>query len=182
MFLMKDFEKGWYVVYVRSRCEKKVHETLSEHNIESFLPLVRKERKWSDRKKVVLEPLFKSYVFVNPKCRKEFYRVQNICGVCFFINLGNTYLKARDEEIERIKLLLNCEDVYQIELTVTPPPAPGGIYEIGEGPLQGLKCEVLRADCRQKILVRLDTIKQSLLVTLPQSYLTMSRQAEPVLL
>ena len=61
----------WYVVYVRSRYEKKVHQLLQEKGIESSLPLIKTVRIWSDRKKKVEVPLFKGYVFVYIDIQKD---------------------------------------------------------------------------------------------------------------
>ncbi|HMJ47328.1 MAG TPA: transcription termination/antitermination NusG family protein, partial [Ferruginibacter sp.] len=60
---MDNMNKKWYVVYTRPRWEKKVAATLDERGVENYCPLNRVNRQWSDRKKVVLEPLFKGYVF-----------------------------------------------------------------------------------------------------------------------
>jgi transcription antitermination factor NusG len=58
-------EKKWYAVYTRARWEKKVSEYLTRKDIENYCPLNKVLRQWSDRKKIVHEPLFTSYVFVN---------------------------------------------------------------------------------------------------------------------
>ena len=58
-------EPVWHAIYVHSRAEKKVHVELTLKGIESFLPLHRKLRQWSDRKKWVEIPLISGYVFVH---------------------------------------------------------------------------------------------------------------------
>ena len=57
--------RKWLAVYTRPRWEKKVNQLLIEKGVESYCPLNKVRRKWSDRVKVVEEPLFKSYVFVK---------------------------------------------------------------------------------------------------------------------
>jgi len=57
--------KKWLAIYTRPRWEKKVNQLLGEKGLESYCPLNKVRRKWSDRIKVVEEPLFKSYVFVK---------------------------------------------------------------------------------------------------------------------
>jgi transcription antitermination factor NusG len=51
----------WYAIRTRSRHEKMVHEQLQTQGIETFLPLVKRIHKWSDRKKEVEVPLFSGY-------------------------------------------------------------------------------------------------------------------------
>ena len=60
-------EKKWYVIYTRPRWEKKVASLLQAKAIEHYCPLNRVMKQWSDRKKIVLEPLFKGYIFVKVK-------------------------------------------------------------------------------------------------------------------
>ena len=55
----------WYVVYTKSKQEKKVAEGLKKLGIEAYCPLVTVMKQWSDRKKKVEVPLINSYVFVN---------------------------------------------------------------------------------------------------------------------
>jgi len=57
--------KNWYAVYTRPRAEKKVADALTKKKIENFSPINKVIRQWSDRKKIVYEPLFTSYVFVK---------------------------------------------------------------------------------------------------------------------
>ncbi|MBL0358846.1 MAG: UpxY family transcription antiterminator [Chitinophagaceae bacterium] len=52
-------------MYTKPRWEKKVACLLDEKGIENYCPLNKVVKQWSDRKKVVLEPVFKSYVFVK---------------------------------------------------------------------------------------------------------------------
>jgi len=59
--------RKWLAIYSRPRWEKKVSQLLTEKGLESYCPVNKVRRKWSDRVKIVEEPLFKSYVFVRVK-------------------------------------------------------------------------------------------------------------------
>jgi len=52
---------SWYALYTRPCHEKQVLEDLTKRGIEAFLPTYKVRRRWSDRYKVVEEPLFKNY-------------------------------------------------------------------------------------------------------------------------
>ena len=54
---LKKPQKAWYAVYTNSRAEKRVSDRLAEMGIETFLPLQKTLRQWSDRKKLVEKPL-----------------------------------------------------------------------------------------------------------------------------
>ena len=58
-------DKKWFAIYTKPRWEKKVNSKLLEKGIESWCPVQKKESQWSDRKKIIEDPLFKSYVFVH---------------------------------------------------------------------------------------------------------------------
>jgi transcription antitermination factor NusG len=77
---MSDSNKKWYVLYTKPRWEKKVDKALLQKGIESYCPLNRVKRKWSDRIKTIEEPLFKSYVFVRVE-EKDKTEVRYVDGV-----------------------------------------------------------------------------------------------------
>ena len=74
----------WYPVYTNSRAEKKAYQELQRKGIEAYLPLKKEWRQWSDRKKIVEEPLFKSYIFVRIS-NKEHAEVLMTQGVSRFL-------------------------------------------------------------------------------------------------
>jgi len=55
----------WFVLYVKSRAEKKVAERLKNQGFTVFCPTKIERRQWSDRIKKVEVPYFRSYVFVS---------------------------------------------------------------------------------------------------------------------
>ena len=55
----------WHVLYTKPRNEKKVAERLSGAGYTVYCPLQKVRRQWSDRVKVVEEPLFKGYLFIK---------------------------------------------------------------------------------------------------------------------
>lgn len=57
-------EKNWYALYTKPRWEKKIDAQLIKKGITSWCPVQKIERQWTDRKKIIDDPLFKSYVFV----------------------------------------------------------------------------------------------------------------------
>ena len=57
--------KKWLAVYTKPRHEKFVEKELKKKGIEVYLPILKERRKWSDRKKWVSFPLFRSYIFVK---------------------------------------------------------------------------------------------------------------------
>jgi transcription antitermination factor NusG len=81
---MPDSARHWYVIYTRPRWEKKVYGLLLEKGVESYCPLNKVQKKWSDRLKWVEEPLFKSYVFVKVN-GEEMPKVRLVDGVVNYV-------------------------------------------------------------------------------------------------
>ena len=106
--------KNWYAVYTKPRTEKKVAELLQKKDIDTYCPLNRVLRQWSDRKKMVYEPLFSCYVFVQINT-EEAIRVKETDGVLRFVSWLNKPAVIRDSEIETIKKFLNEHTNVQLE-------------------------------------------------------------------
>ena len=103
---MSDDSKTWYAVYTRPRWEKKVAGLLGEKGIDHYCPLNKVMRQWSDRKKVVLEPLFKSYVFVQVAEEKK-WDLLNINGIVNYVYWLGKPARIREAEIETIRMFLH---------------------------------------------------------------------------
>ena len=96
-----DKVKRWHVIYTKSKWEKKVEGLLLKSGIESWCPVQKKERQWSDRKKIIEEPLFRSYVFVKIE-KEEHSKVLGTIGVVNFLYFEKKPAIIRDNEIETI--------------------------------------------------------------------------------
>lgn len=166
---MKSKYSGWHVLYVKSRHEKKVFETLTKLSLESFLPLVKTKKKWSDRVKIVQLPLIPSYIFVNLKSPQDFYEALSANGVCAYVRFGSSFAKISEKEINKMKLLVGANDVMNIEID-SQLPKVGEFRKIEFGSLSGLDCEILKVDNINKIIVRIEQLRQNITAILPSYY------------
>src|SRR5678815_2883690 len=111
---MSEKNLRWFVIYTKPRWEKKVAQLLDEKGIESYCPLNKVLKQWSDRKKVVLEPIFKSYVFVRV-ADEEKWELRSIDGVLNFVFWLGKPAIVRDEEIYTIRKFLHEFSDVQVE-------------------------------------------------------------------
>lgn len=97
---------NWRAVYTKPRSEKRVADELYEMGIEVYCPLVVTVKQWSDRKKKVKEPLFRSYVFVNSAETdiRDIYDCRNVIG---YVNWLGKPAVIQDKEISAIKDFLS---------------------------------------------------------------------------
>lgn len=131
--------KKWYVVYTKPRWEKKVAVLLTDKGVENYCPLNRVSKKWSDRKKVVLEPLFKGYVFVALAISNK-WEVKNTEGILNFVHWNGKPASLKEKEINIIKKFLQEFD----DIKVTNSNLlPDDKVEIKQGLLMNFKGIVL---------------------------------------
>jgi transcriptional antiterminator RfaH len=167
---MYAFSNGWYLLYTRPKYEKKVTRLLTEKGLMIFFPTVKRTRQWSDRKKLIIEPLFPSYVFVYIQTVKEFMAGQDTDGVINYVRFGKAPAHINESLINDIRLIVGeCED---IEVS-GDYFGKGQQLLIQEGPLVGLSCEMVQYNGKDKALVRVDLLQRSLLVNVPSSFLTL---------
>jgi transcriptional antiterminator RfaH len=75
---------NWSVIYTSPQQELKVNERLNKIGIEAYCPVKEEIRQWSDRKKKILVPVIKSYVFVRVPIAERF-RVFDVPGVVNYL-------------------------------------------------------------------------------------------------
>jgi transcription antitermination factor NusG len=125
----------WHALYTSPRAEKRVRDRLLERMVETYLPLHRCTRVWSDRIKIIEEPLFRSYIFVH--CHEsELYDLVRIRGVVRVIYYCGRPAVVRASEILAIKEFL--------ELAVELPLSEGEEVEILTGALKHVPGKIRR--------------------------------------
>jgi transcription antitermination factor NusG len=155
---------NWYAIRVKSRSEKKVFADLLELGIEAYLPLQRKLRQWSDRKKWVEMPLISGYVFVYIS-RKEYETVLRIYNVVCYVYFEGKAAIIRDEDINLLKRMLGQAEI-ELEITVEELK-PGQMVEIVTGPLIGVVGELIDFKGKNKVALRIPPLGYTVLVEAP---------------
>ena len=159
--------RKWYAIYTKPRWEKKVHALLVEKGIECYCPLNKVHRKWSDRMKIVEEPLFKSYVFVRVN-EEEKTPVRMVSGVVNFVYWQGKPALVRDKEILTIRKFLNeYDDVEVRQMDITPDTN----VVVKQGVLMGKKGTVKRV-LHKKVEVLIESIGFTLTAYIDKSKVT----------
>ena len=158
--------KKWIAVYTKPRHEKTVEKELQKKEFEVYLPLLKQRRKWSDRKKWVEFPLFRSYIFVKTEIKNALFVLQTL-GVVKVVKFGGEVAVIQNDSIQAIKLMI--EGGYRPE--ATDYFVKGDPVEVKDGPLKGLVGEVIRVDNHDRLLVRVDAIQHSVSVQINRAFL-----------
>ncbi len=146
--------KNWYAIYTKPRWEKKVHEMLHQKGIVSYCPLNKVKKKWSDRYKIIEEPLFKSYLFVNINDHQK-SEVRFINGVVNFVYWLGQPAKLRDEEIARIKRFLG--EYNNISVVQLSEPKPGDKVIIVSGAFMENEGTIISTE-KKRVEVRIESL------------------------
>ncbi len=157
----------WYPVYTHSRAEKKAELELRKKNIHVYLPVQKQLRQWSDRKKWVDVSLIPSYLFVHIHTN-QLPDVLMCKGVSRFIYFSGKIATIPERQITQLKLLLaNSSDLEIVEQEFEP----GQLVTVKAGPLQGLRGELVSWKSSQRVLIRIESITQSILVQVSKAFL-----------
>jgi transcriptional antiterminator RfaH len=149
----------WYAIYTKANNEKQIHRNLDRDHIESYLPLTKVLRQWSDRKKWVEEPLFRNYLFVRVS-QVEYFNVLNFPGVVSYVSFGGqpqiipviqiAHIKKLIEQQER-EVILSREHIEK-----------GQNAEVLAGPFKGMTGEVVKICGNYRIIIRVEALGCSL--------------------
>lgn len=162
-------EKKWFALYTKPRWEKKINSTLVKKGIESWCPLQKQVRQWSDRKKIVEEPVFKSYVFVRI-AEPERIQVLQTDGVLNFVFYLGKPAVIREEEINTIKSYLLQKDAV-ITVQSAESFEKDSRIRVNQGIFMDHEGTVLRTTGKRKVYVRLQSLGQVMIVEFPADHL-----------
>ena len=156
--------KYWYAIRVKSRAEKKVRTLLCEKDIECYIPLQKKLRFWSDRKKLVEMPVVHGYAFVriSPQERLTVLQTPHVVNLVRFEGKDTV---IPDPQIEAMKSMLGQSD-YPVEVNFGELN-PGQMVRIKSGIMQGLKAELITIHGRNRITLRIRELNFNLMLDLP---------------
>ncbi len=157
----------WFALYTKSLNEKKVYVELQHLGIEVYLPMVTKWRQWSDRKKKIDVPLFRSYIFVKVS-ELEYFKVLNTPGVVRFITFEGKAVAIPENQIIAIRQYLNefdeiSEEEEEMKLQ------EGQLVRIKTGPMEGLIGKMLKYKNKMRLMINIESIGHVITLNIQRS-------------
>lgn len=165
--IIKHVDPKWYAVYTNPRAEKLVFGRLIEEGIDTFLPLQKTYRTWSDRKKLIEKPLLSSYIFVKV-VPVDFPKVYKTMGVVKFVTFEGQPASIPQKQIDNLRLLINSDA--EIEVT-SEKFEKGDNVEVINGSMIGLTGELIKTGGKKRVIVRIDRLDQNIILTIPVTFL-----------
>ena len=163
---MDKLLKNWIAIYTKPKHEKKIAKELINRGYHTYLPLIKKRRKWSDRKKWVEFPLFKSYLFVKTKLN-ETISILKVPGIITIVKFGEKIAIIDKKSIESIKILIEGGH----KPKSTDYLLKGDSVIIKEGPLKDLSGEIIHLQGENYFILRIDSIQSSISVKIDKAFL-----------
>tara|TARA_S200000501_G_scaffold5854_1_gene5101 strand:+ start:1114 stop:1614 length:501 start_codon:yes stop_codon:yes gene_type:complete len=154
---------AWNVLYTKTKNEKKVFKSLSNLGIDAYCPCQRTLKQWSDRKKWVDEPVFKSYIFVKvPESESQKLQILNTPGVVRFLYWLGKPAQVRQVEIDGIRSFLGeHQSVESISFDA------GSKLNVKQGVLKGSEGVVLY-QTKNEVVLSVEKLGMSLVARLPK--------------
>lgn len=161
--------KKWFALYTKPRWEKKVSKVLDNKGIECWCPVKLTQKQWSDRKKIIEEPLFTSYVFVHID-DTERTKVLMTDGILNFVYHVGKPAVIRDEEIELIKKYL-AEKEATVSVQSLASLDENTRIKVNHGVFMDTTGTVVKGG-KKKVFVKLESLDQVMIVEFPIEYLS----------
>lgn len=153
-----EYHEQWYVLYTKSRHEKFVESQLLQKGIKAFTPKIRLKRKWSDRIKIIEEPLFKSYCFAKFSLENKI-EVVSQAGVVNIVHFRDQYIPVEETIINSLKILMENK----LKLDPYPYLKEGAKVVIKKGPLKGLEGYIVeKRNKHTSLVISVDAIASSI--------------------
>lgn len=146
--------RTWFIIYVRSRAEKKIALSLEKSTIPYFLPMHRELRQWTDRKKWIEIAMFPSYIFVHIN-KNEYPEVLSIPGVLHYVSIQGKAVQLDEQRMADIRRAIESNKVVEV---LSGAPAPGDLITITNGALKGLKGTVIHYEGKHHLLVAIEEL------------------------
>jgi transcription antitermination factor NusG len=152
-------ESSWYAVHTLARHEKRIVAQFEEKRVCTFLPILRRIHKWSDRRVKVDVPMFSCYAFVRiVHTVEERLKVLRTPGVLGFVGCERQGTPIPDEQIESLRTAIS-ENI---------PCFPHAFISVGKrvrirgGSLDGVEGILERQGAHQSLVVSVELLHRSI--------------------
>jgi transcription antitermination factor NusG len=152
-------KNAWYAIYSKHQHEKSAPELLTRKGFEILLPLYRLIRRWKDRDKSVLSPLFPCYFFVRTDLSRK-VDILRTPGVLWLVESGGCACQIPDADVEEINKIM------QSPARIAPHPylKSGEWVRVRYGSLEGVEGILTRFKNHYRVVVTVEPLRKSVAV------------------
>jgi transcription antitermination factor NusG len=160
------YQNPWYVVVVRTNFERVTSLRFQEKGYDTFLPLYRAQRKWSDRRKEIEVPLFSGYTFCRFDAAHRLPILQTPGVVSIVGTKATGPIPVDENEIKAVRTMLDSE------LPVGPWPflREGNFVSVERGPLAGVEGIVVEVKSNFRLVVSVSLLQRSVFAEIDREW------------
>lgn len=152
----------WFALTVKHQHERSVAGALAANGVDTFLPLYRVRRRWSDRVRELEAPLFPGYIFGRFDGGSR-VRVLAIPGVRHIVGFGGSPAPLQTGDLDAIRAALAAK----LPIGPWPYPQPGDRVRIESGPLRGVEGTLLRERDALRLVLSVELLHRAVAVEVP---------------
>jgi len=157
--------KKWLALYTKPKHEFKAALQLEAENVIVYLPTIAVIKQWSDRKKKVTEPLFRSYIFIHAD-EAERLRALEQNAVVKTIFFDGKPAVIPEWQIDNLKKLLTSNE----KIKVFNGIVTGMKVKIESGSFSGIEGVVYNVSKDEQVLaIVIEMLNRSVTVSLPSA-------------
>ena len=143
---------SWLVIWTESRAEKKVEARIAALGLSTWLPTITERRRWSDRWRDVVCPLFPGYLFARAGAI-EWYDVLRTPGVLTVVKHDGRPAMLQDEFVRDLRNAIERKDTAPEAIAEPVEYEPGEEVIVQVGPLAGLRGIVRESRNRRRLVI-----------------------------
>ncbi len=154
-----ETDVAWHAIYTWHQHEKMVGDLLSKKGFETFLPLYQTTRRWKDRLKTLVLPLFPCYVFIRGGLERQL-QIVTTPGVCSLVMAGGGVAVITPEEVDAVKRTVESSQ------HVWPHPflKCGDRVRVKSGPLEGIEGVLVRTKGQLRLVISVELVHQAVAI------------------
>lgn len=156
----------WYALRVKARHEKRVSDNLCAMGRTVFLPQYLSRRRWTDRYKESLFPLFPGYTFCRLSASEHWW-VPQLPSVHGIVGFGNTPTPLDEDEVKAIQSIAHSG----LPAVPWPPLHCGDRVRLMDGPLRGLQGQLVSLRGTHRFIVAVSLLQRSVAVEIERDWL-----------
>jgi transcriptional antiterminator RfaH len=156
----------WFVIWAHSRAEKKVEARLAAMGFATWLPTIKQRRRWSDRWREVIFPLFPGYLFARASS-VEWDRVLRVPGVLTVVKHGGRPAMLADNFVRELRELLERRGSIAEPVAEIANFSPGDeVVIVQEGPLKGVRGVVRERRSERQLVIWVSEVGRGVAFTI----------------
>jgi len=152
----RRLDNAWYAIYTRHQHEKVISQMLSNKGFEVFLPLYRATRRWKDRAKQLLLPLFPCYLFLRGEVERRL-DIITTPGIVSLVGSAGVPALIPEEEIAAVRQVVE----YGAKVEPHPFLRCGDWVRVKSGPLEGIEGILVRKKNLFRLVLSVELLEKS---------------------